>query len=210
MKNPTPISTLLHNSTIIITKIFLLIHTKNLFSLSPHTQSLILILKKTTTLFTTSTTITQHNIKKIITYSTTKQLKLIITTINIKQPTLTFFHIYTHTFFKTILFLYSKKIIHKLKNKQNLQKIKNLKKLLPITSTYLILNKLTLINTPFLTKFYSKNLILKTTKTKILNLLKIILKIITTILTTIYNFQIIFFYFSLKPSITPLSPIKKK
>nr|YP_001527862.1 NADH dehydrogenase subunit 5 [Strongylocentrotus droebachiensis]CAP12681.1 NADH dehydrogenase subunit 5 [Strongylocentrotus droebachiensis] len=207
MEGPTPVSALLHSSTMVVAGVFILVRTSDLFSLSPHAQSLVLILGGTTALFAASTAIAQHDIKKIIAYSTTSQLGLMVTAIGIGQPALAFFHICTHAFFKAMLFLCSGSVIHSLSDEQDLRKMGGLSKLLPVTSACLILGSLALMGTPFLAGFYSKDLILEATGASVLNLLGIVLSIVATMLTAVYSFRIIFFCFSLSPSIAPLSPI---
>nr|AXY87985.1 NADH dehydrogenase subunit 5 [Allocentrotus fragilis] len=207
MEGPTPVSALLHSSTMVVAGVFILVRTSDLFSLSPHAQSLVLILGGITALFAASTAIAQHDIKKIIAYSTTSQLGLMVTAIGIGQPALAFFHICTHAFFKAMLFLCSGSVIHSLSDEQDLRKMGGLSKLLPVTSACLILGSLALMGTPFLAGFYSKDLILEATGASVLNLLGIVLSIVATMLTAVYSFRIIFFCFSLSPSIAPLSPI---
>nr|AXY87960.1 NADH dehydrogenase subunit 5 [Strongylocentrotus droebachiensis] len=207
MEGPTPVSALLHSSTMVVAGVFILVRTSDLFSLSPHAQSLVLILGGTTALFAASTAIAQHDIKKIIAYSTTSQLGLMVTAIGIGQPALAFFHICTHAFFKAMLFLCSGSVIHSLSDEQDLRKMGGLSKLLPVTSACLILGSLALMGTPFLAGFYSKDLILEATGASVLNLLGVVLSLVATMLTAVYSFRIIFFCFSLSPSIAPLSPI---
>nr|AXY87991.1 NADH dehydrogenase subunit 5 [Mesocentrotus nudus] len=207
MEGPTPVSALLHSSTMVVAGVFLLVRTSDLFSLSPNAQSVVLILGGTTALFAASTAIAQHDIKKIIAYSTTSQLGLMVTAIGIGQPILAFFHICTHAFFKAMLFLCSGSVIHSLSDEQDLRKMGGLSNLLPVTSACLILGSLALMGTPFLAGFYSKDLILEATSASFLNLLGLVLSIVATMLTAVYSFRIIFFCFSLSPSIAPLSPI---
>ena len=99
------------------------------------------------------------------------------------------------------------RVIHRLRDEQDLRKMGGLRKLLPVTSACLILGRLALMGTPFLAGFYSKDLILEATGARVLNLLGIVLRIVATMLTAVYSFRIIFFCFSLSPSIAPLSPI---
>nr|YP_009019281.1 NADH dehydrogenase subunit 5 [Strongylocentrotus intermedius]AGG84257.1 NADH dehydrogenase subunit 5 [Strongylocentrotus intermedius]ASW20386.1 NADH dehydrogenase subunit 5 [Strongylocentrotus intermedius] len=207
MEGPTPVSALLHSSTMVVAGVFILVRTSDLFYLSPHAQSLVLILGGTTALFAASTAIAQHDIKKIIAYSTTSQLGLMVTAIGIGQPVLAFFHICTHAFFKAMLFLCSGSVIHSLSDEQDLRKMGGLSKLLPVTSACLILGSLALMGTPFLAGFYSKDLILEATGASVLNLLGVVLSLVATMLTAVYSFRIIFFCFSLSPAIAPLSPI---
>ncbi|YP_009487508.1 NADH dehydrogenase subunit 5 (mitochondrion) [Lytechinus variegatus] len=207
MEGPTPVSALLHSSTMVVAGVFLLVRTSDLFVLSPSTQSVVLILGGITALFAASTAIAQHDIKKIIAYSTTSQLGLMVSSIGIGQPILAFFHICTHAFFKAMLFLCSGSIIHSLSDEQDLRKMGGLSKLLPVTSACLALGSLALMGTPFLAGFYSKDLILEAASASFLNTLGLSLSIVATMLTAVYSFRIVYFCFSLNPSINVLSPI---
>nr|WKW91739.1 NADH dehydrogenase subunit 5 [Tripneustes gratilla] len=207
MEGPTPVSALLHSSTMVVAGVFLLVRTNDLFELYPAAQSLVLILGGVTALFAASTAIAQHDIKKIIAYSTTSQLGLMVSSIGIGQPLLAFFHICTHAFFKAMLFLCSGSIIHSLNDEQDLRKMGGLSSLLPVTSACLALGSLALMGTPFLAGFYSKDLILEAASASFLNTLGLSLSIIATMLTAVYSFRIVYFCFSSNPSVNALSPI---
>lgn len=210
MEGPTPVSALLHRSTMVVAGVFLLIRTESLFSKSPKRQTIILLLGGVTALFAASTAIAQHDIKKIVAYSTTSQLGLMVTSIGIGQPLLALFHICTHAFFKAMLFLCSGRVIHSLKDEQDLRKMRGLSSLLPVTSACLILGRLALMGTPFLAGFYSKDLILEASGASLLKRLGLLLRMIATLLTAVYSFRIILFCFLTNPTISPLSPIEEE
>uniref|UniRef100_UPI00315CBCA8 NADH dehydrogenase subunit 5 n=1 Tax=Parechinus angulosus TaxID=7658 RepID=UPI00315CBCA8 len=207
MEGPTPVSALLHSSTMVVAGVFLLVRTSELFSNYPNANTIVLVLGGTTALFAASTAIAQHDIKKIIAYSTTSQLGLMVSAIGIGQPVLAFFHICTHAFFKAMLFLCSGSVIHSLNNEQDLRKMGGISNLLPVTSACLALGSLALMGTPFLAGFYSKDLILEAASASFANALGISLGIIATMLTAVYSFRIVFFCFSSNNSISPFSPI---
>nr|YP_009019255.1 NADH dehydrogenase subunit 5 [Loxechinus albus]AGG84232.1 NADH dehydrogenase subunit 5 [Loxechinus albus] len=207
MEGPTPVSALLHSSTMVVAGVFILVRTGDLFFNSPNTQTIVLLLGGITALFAASTAIAQHDIKKIIAYSTTSQLGLMVTAIGIGQPILAFFHICTHAFFKAMLFLCSGSIIHSLNDEQDLRKMGGISSLLPVTSACLALGSLALMGTPFLAGFYSKDLILEAASASFVNTLGISLGIVATMLTAVYSFRIVFFCFSSNQSIASLSPI---
>lgn len=210
MEGPTPVSALLHRSTMVVAGVFLLIRSESLFSKTPSAQTVVLLLGGITALFAASTAITQHDIKKIIAYSTTRQLGLMVTSIGLGQPLLALFHICTHAFFKAMLFLCSGRVIHSLRDEQDLRKMSGLSNLLPVTSACLILGRLALMGTPFLAGFYSKDLILEAAGASLAKSLGLLLRLIATLLTAVYRFRIILFCFLSNPTVHPLTPVREE
>nr|YP_010605985.1 NADH dehydrogenase subunit 5 [Zygometra comata]WAN81304.1 NADH dehydrogenase subunit 5 [Zygometra comata] len=208
MEGPTPVSALLHSSTMVVAGVFFLIRLGVLINFSSVFCSFCLFIGGLTSFLAASIALVQYDIKKIVAYSTTSQLGLMVVSVGLGSYFIAFFHICTHAFFKAMLFLCSGSVIHSLNNEQDIRKMGGLFVLLPITSSCILLGSLALVGTPFLAGFYSKDLILELGLISFSNFLGVFFSFISSVFTVVYSFRVIvycFLYPMLGDSLTLIS-----
>ena len=164
MEGPTPISALIHAATMVTAGVFLVARMSPLFEYSATARSFVLIIGAITTLFMGILGIVQSDIKRVVAYSTLSQLGYMVTALGASAYSIAIFHLFTHAFFKALLFLGAGSAIIAMHHEQNIWKMGNLRKYMPITYWTFLMGSLALIGFPFFAGFYSKDLIIEAVK----------------------------------------------
>jgi len=161
MEGPTPISALIHAATMVTAGIFLVARLSPLFELSDAALSLVLILGAVTALFMGAVGLVQNDIKRVVAYSTLSQLGYMFVGLGASAYAAGVFHVMTHAFFKALLFLGAGAVIVALHHEQDMRRMGNLRRYLPITHITMLLATLSLVGTPFFSGYYSKDAIIE-------------------------------------------------
>jgi len=210
IEGPTPVSALIHAATMVTAGVFLIVRCSPILEYSSNVLIFISVIGASTSLFAGSVAIFQNDLKKVIAYSTCSQLGYMIFACGISNYIPSIFHLVNHAFFKALLFLSAGYIIHSLFNEQDIRRIGSLLRILPIAYLMIMIGSLSLIGIPFLTGFYSKDLILELSFTSyfIINDFVYYLAIVSACLTAIYSTRLILLTFITKPNFSKISLIK--
>ena len=197
MEGPTPISALIHAATMVTAGIFMVGRLSPLYELTSFTTDFILIIGASTALFMGVISIFENDIKKIIAYSTISQLGYMVAALGINAYTVSFFHLFTHAFFKALLFLCAGSIIMSLHHNQDITKMGGLKSKLPVTYICFFIGTLCIIGFPFTSGFFSKDLILELMLLKGTGITYVayIMLLIGALVTTVYSLRLLFIVF---------------
>jgi NADH-ubiquinone oxidoreductase chain 5 len=161
MEGPTPVSALIHAATMVTAGVFLIIRMSPLFENSPTILIITVLLGSITAFFSATIGLTQNDLKKVIAYSTCSQLGYMVMICGFSQYNSGLFHLINHGFFKALLFLSAGSIIHSLSDEQDIRKMGIMKNIMPFSYICILIGSLSLMGLPFLTGFYSKDLILE-------------------------------------------------
>jgi NADH-ubiquinone oxidoreductase chain 5 len=161
MEGPTPVSALIHAATMVTAGVFLLARSSPLFEYSPMALTVVTVVGAMTAFFAATTGLLQNDLKKVIAYSTCSQLGYMIFGCGLSAYSVGVFHLANHGFFKALLFLSAGSVIHAMADEQDMRRMGGLVKLLPLTYAMIFIGSLALMGFPFLTGFYSKDVLLE-------------------------------------------------
>nr|QNN85697.1 NADH dehydrogenase subunit 5 [Bengalia sp. DZ-2020] len=192
MAAPTPVSALVHSSTLVTAGVYLLIRFNILLS-SSLLGNLLLLLSGLTMFMAGLGANYEFDLKKIIALSTLSQLGLMMSILSMGYYKLAFFHLLTHALFKALLFMCAGAIIHNMNNCQDIRLMGSLSLMMPLTSSCFNVANLALCGMPFLAGFYSKDLILETVSLSYINMFSFFLYFFSTGLTVCYSFRLVYY-----------------
>ena len=194
MEGPTPVSALIHAATMVTAGVFLVVRCSPIYEYSQIALSMITIIGMITAFFAATVALAQSDIKKIIAYSTCSQLGYMFFAAGVGAYNVAIFHLFTHAFFKALLFLGSGSVIHSFKDEQDINKMGGVWKKLPYTYVLMIIGTLALTGFPFLSGFYSKDAIIEFAflRGNSLGYYAATIGVFTALLTSIYSWRLIF------------------
>jgi NADH-quinone oxidoreductase subunit L len=197
MEGPTPVSALIHAATMVTAGVFLVVRCSPLFEYSQVALNFVAIVGMITAIFAASVALVQNDIKKIIAYSTCSQLGYMFFAAGVGAYHVAIFHLFTHAFFKALLFLGSGSVIHAFKDEQDIRRMGGVWKKLPYTWLLMLIGTLALTGFPFLSGFYSKDAIIEFAffKGTSIGYYAMIVGIFTAFLTAIYSWRLFFITF---------------
>lgn len=197
MEGPTPVSALIHAATMVTAGVFLVIRLSPLFDKTPFILVVIVLIGSITAFFSSTIGLAQNDFKKVIAYSTCSQLGYMVLICGFSYYELSLYHLVNHGFFKALLFLSAGSVIHALRDEQDIRKGGNLINTNPITFVCVLAGSLSLMGLPFLTGFYSKDLIIEVAFGSRVLAFGFWLSTFSAFVTAFYSLRLLFFSFIL-------------
>lgn len=197
MEGPTPVSALIHAATMVTAGVFLVSRCSHIFEFSSFMLNLICFLGSCTAFFAATTGLFQNDMKKVIAYSTCSQLGYMMFACGLSSYDVGIFHLSNHAFFKALLFLSAGSVIHAAGDEQDMRKLGGLKNLLPFSYCMTLVGSLALIGFPFLSGFFSKDVILEISYSKytIESHFCFLLGCLAAFVTSFYSTRLLFLVF---------------
>ncbi|MGH6884585.1 MAG: NADH-quinone oxidoreductase subunit L, partial [Geminicoccales bacterium] len=202
MEGPTPVSALIHAATMVTAGVFLVARCSPLFEYSPTALAFVTFIGATTALFAGTVALTQNDIKRVIAYSTCSQLGYMFFACGVSAYAAGIFHLYTHAFFKALLFLGAGSVIHAMSDEQDMRKMGGIWRQVPITYAVMWIGSLALAGIPIFAGYYSKDLIIESAYASHGGFAAYAfwLGIVAAVLTAFYSWRLLFMTFHGEPS----------
>ncbi|MDC0384830.1 NADH-quinone oxidoreductase subunit L [bacterium] len=197
MEGPTPVSALIHAATMVTAGVFLVVRCSPIFEYSPFVLNIIVLVGATTAFFAGTIGLVQNDIKRVIAYSTCSQLGYMFFAAGLGAYHIAIFHLFTHAFFKALLFLGAGSVIHAFNDEQDMRHMGGVWKKIPYTYSLMIIGTLALTGFPFLSGFFSKDAIIETaySSTSFFAGYAVTIGVLTAFMTSLYSWRLIFMTF---------------
>ncbi len=197
MEGPTPVSALIHAATMVTAGVFMVARLSPLFALAPGALAFVTFIGATTAFFAATVGLVQNDIKRVVAYSTCSQLGYMFVALGVGAYPLAIFHLFTHAFFKALLFLGSGSVIHAVGGEQDMRKMGGLRTHIPITYWMMIIGTLALTGFPLTAGYFSKDAIIEAAYagTNSAAGYAFALVVIAALLTAFYSWRLIFLTF---------------
>ena len=201
MEGPTPVSALIHAATMVTAGVFMVARLSPLFELAPHAQTFVTLIGATTALFAATIALVQNDIKRIIAYSTCSQLGYMFVAMGVGAYSVGMFHLFTHAFFKALLFLGSGSVIHAMHHEQDIRHMGGLKDRIPYTYIVMLIGTLALTGFPLAAGYFSKDAVIEAAFVgkNPMALYAFICTVSAALLTSFYSWRLIFKTFHGEP-----------
>src|SRR5271170_4255507 len=202
MEGPTPVSALIHAATLVTAGLYLLVRSSPILEFSSTALLVITLVGATTAFFAATCGLVQNDLKRIIAFSTISQLGYMVMAVGLSQYNVALMHVINHAFFKGLLFLGAGAVIHSFADQQDIRRMGGLLKFLPFTYSVMLVGTLSLLATPWLTGFYSKDLIIELAygQYNFSGTYAYVLGSITAGITAFYSFRLITLVFLTMPN----------
>ncbi len=197
MEGPTPVSALIHAATMVTAGVFLLARLSPIFEFSAFALTVVTVIGAITAFFAATVGLVQNDIKRVIAYSTCSQLGFMFVAIGVGAYEIAMFHLFTHAFFKALLFLGSGSVIHAMSDEQDMRKMGGLFKMIPVTWIMMVIGTLALTGFPFTAGYYSKDAIIEAAYAghNAAHMFAFALTVTAALFTSFYSWRLIFMTF---------------
>src|SRR5882724_10321621 len=205
MEGPTPVSALIHAATMVTAGVFMVARLSPLFEQAPFALSVVAVVGATTAFFAATVGLVQNDIKRVIAYSTCSQLGYMFVGLGLGVPETAMFHLFTHAFFKALLFLGAGAVIHAVSGEQDMRKMGGLRTHIPITFWMMVIGTLSLSGFPYTAGNFSKHAIIEAAYVVPTSVggYAFALTVVAAVMTSFYSWRLIFMTFHGRPNASP-------
>ncbi|KQU50899.1 NADH:ubiquinone oxidoreductase subunit L [Bosea sp. Leaf344] len=204
MEGPTPVSALIHAATMVTAGVFMVARLSPIFEFAPNALTVVIIIGATTAFFAATVGLVQNDIKRVIAYSTCSQLGYMFVALGVGAYSAGIFHLFTHAFFKALLFLGAGSVIHAMHHEQDMRNMGGLRRHIPLTAAAMTIGTLALTGFPLFAGYFSKDAIIESAYASVAHkgfagTYAFVLLVVAACMTSFYSWRLYFMTFEGKP-----------